>query len=213
MRNLFNLDSPLMSFLTKLFNLMLLNLLTLVCCIPVFTIGASLTAMNTVALKIVKDRETSIAKEFFLAFKENFKQGTLIWLIYLIVILVVAADFWIIYSGVVTIPQPIAILVTVLAVVVLMSMIYTFALLAHYENTIKNTIKNAWLLSIANLPRTVLMLMFIVIWCVALYAFIYQLLPLIILFGVSVPAWFVMWQMNKIFIKLDGEDDSTSTAA
>ncbi len=52
---LFNLDSPLMRALGKMADLMWLNILTMVCCIPVFTIGASLTALHYMALKIVRD--------------------------------------------------------------------------------------------------------------------------------------------------------------
>ena len=85
---LFNLDSPLMQGLSKMADLMWLNVLTLLCCLPVVTMGASLTAMNYVALKIVRDEECYISKSFFKSFKENFKQATIIWLMILVAALI-----------------------------------------------------------------------------------------------------------------------------
>lgn len=71
---IFDLDSPLMQVLNKVADLMWLNVLTLICCIPIFTAGASLTAMNYMALKIVRGEECYITRGFFKSFKMNFKQ-------------------------------------------------------------------------------------------------------------------------------------------
>ena len=70
----FDLDSPLMQVLNKVADLLWLNILTLICCIPIVTAGASLTAMNYMALKIVRNEECYITKGFFKSFKQNFKQ-------------------------------------------------------------------------------------------------------------------------------------------
>ena len=96
-----NLDSPLMQGLGKMADLMWLNVLTLICCLPIVTIGASLTAMNYMALKIARNEECYITRGFFKSFKENFRQATVIWLIFLVVILILAGDFAIIKSSVV----------------------------------------------------------------------------------------------------------------
>ena len=57
---IFDLDSPLMNVLNKMADLMWLNILTLICCIPVITAGAALTSMHYVALKIVRNEESYI---------------------------------------------------------------------------------------------------------------------------------------------------------
>ena len=67
---IFDLDSPLMRVLTKMADLMLLNLLALICCIPIITVGASLTALHYVALKIVRNEEGYIIRTFFKSFKK-----------------------------------------------------------------------------------------------------------------------------------------------
>lgn len=72
---IFNLDSPFMQFLSKMTDLLLLNLVAGICCVPIVTIGASLTALNYVTLKMVRNEDCYIFKSYFKSFKENFKPG------------------------------------------------------------------------------------------------------------------------------------------
>ena len=55
MDKFFNMDGPVMRGLTRVFDLVLLNLLTVLCSIPLITIGASLAAMHSVLLKMVRN--------------------------------------------------------------------------------------------------------------------------------------------------------------
>lgn len=82
MDKIFNLDSPVMQALNKVADLIWLNILTMVCCIPIITVGAALTAQHYVVLKMVRNREGYITRSFFKSFKANFKQATCIWLIF-----------------------------------------------------------------------------------------------------------------------------------
>ena len=82
---IFDLDSPLMNVLNKMADLMWLNILTLICCIPIITAGAAFTSMHYVALKIVRNEESYITRSFFKSFKTNFRQATLIWLMILLI--------------------------------------------------------------------------------------------------------------------------------
>ena len=80
--NIFDEGSPVLRFLNRVTDLLVLNLLALLMCLPVVTVGASLTAMHYVLLKLVRDEEGYIAKSFFRSFKRNFLQATVIWLIF-----------------------------------------------------------------------------------------------------------------------------------
>ena len=68
MGKFFDMDSPVMRTLNKVADLMWLNILTLVCCLPVITAGASITAMHYVLLKMVRNEESYITKDFFKSF-------------------------------------------------------------------------------------------------------------------------------------------------
>ena len=76
LQGFFNYDNPVWRFIGKLGDLVLLNLLWLVCCIPVFTAGAATTAVYYVTLKLVRDEDDSTIKSFFRSFIQNFKQAT-----------------------------------------------------------------------------------------------------------------------------------------
>ena len=88
MDNLFSYDSKFFIVLGKVSNIVILNLLFLISCIPIITIGTSITATYFVAMKIVRDEETYIVKEFIIRFKENFVKSTKIWFIMIIVLFI-----------------------------------------------------------------------------------------------------------------------------
>lgn len=83
MRGLADPDSKLFSLLEKMTLLMELNLLVLLCCLPVVTIGAAFSSMHTVLLKIYREEEKHIFEDFFRAMKSNLKNGTALWLLFL----------------------------------------------------------------------------------------------------------------------------------
>ena len=136
-------DSGIMRVLSKICDIVCLNVLWLVCSLPIITIGASTTALYTVMLKLVKNEEGYIFKGFLHAFKLNFKQSTIIWLILLLCGGVCFVDY--------------RISEMMLAFFLISVTIYSFALTARYENTIGATLKNALLLTVAKLPYTILM--------------------------------------------------------
>ena len=85
-------DSAYTQIMTKIFNIFWLSILWLLCCIPVITIGASTIALYYVMLKLVKDEETTVTREFFHSFKQNFLQSLPVTVIVLVVVVVLVAD-------------------------------------------------------------------------------------------------------------------------
>lgn len=201
---LFDLDSPLMQGLGKVADLLLLNLLALFCCIPVITVGASMTALHYMALKMARNEECYIARGFFKSFKQNFKQATLIWLLMLFVMVVLVVDFLIMNNSGVEFNTVIRIIITVFALFVFCGSIYVFPVLAKFENTIWRTIKNAFLMSIMQLPKTALMVILYIFPAVFL-VFLPQLAPFAFFFGISVPAWLSAKLYSKLFKKLEDQ--------
>ena len=201
---LFSFDSPLMQFLSKIADLLLLNMLALLCCIPVVTVGASLTALHYMVLKMARNEECYIARGFFKSFRENFKQATLIWLLLLLVIVVLAADFLIMGNSGMEFSGVIRVIITVFSLMVLFDAIYVFPALAKFENTIWRTIKNAFLMSVIQLPKTVLMVI-LYIFPAVIFVFFFQLAPLVFFFGLSVPAFLSAKLYSKFFKRLEDQ--------
>ncbi len=153
----FNMDGPVMRFLSRMADLMILNVIFILCCIPIVTIGASLTAISYVLLKIRDGEEGYIARGFFKSFKQNFRQATLIWLMILGAGILLGLDIYILRSMSGTLAQINTVLIMVLIVLLVFILFYVFAVLARFENTVLNTIKNACLMSILDFPKTLLM--------------------------------------------------------
>lgn len=210
MSKLFDMDSPVMRFLNRMADMIILNILMILCCIPIITAGAAFTAMHYVLLKIVRDEEGYLVRGFFKSFAQNFRQATLIWLLMLLIIAVYVGDWFIfVYSGAVF-PRVLVIGVMAIGIVILMVSMYVFPLLARFDNTIRKTINNAMLLAFANLPKTVLMAVFyalpFIIGYFSAYSFIF-----IILFGFSVPAYVAAWLYSNIFKKFEPEQESVTS--
>ena len=150
----FNQDSWIMQLITRFSNLVVLNLLFLFTSIPIFTIGASLSALYDVVFRMDTDREGKTAIGYFQAFRRNFRQSTAVWLIFLLILVTSYANATI-FSNMTGIS---GIVLSVIAIVILINALlimgYAFPLISQFENTLGNTLKNALLLSIANLPRT-----------------------------------------------------------
>lgn len=155
----FNYDSPIMQFLSRLTDLFILNFLFLICSIPIVTIGASATALYSVTLKMAKNEESYIFSSFFRAFKSNFKHGTVSWLILLLAGTVLVMDYRAV--GIIggAFQQIFSFLLIFFCMIILFPAIYIFPYIARFENTIKNSLKNAFIISIAQLPFTILLLL------------------------------------------------------
>ena len=80
--SIFAPDGKLARCLNCIGNLMILNILTLICCIPLVTAGAAMTALYTMTMRMARNEEGSIVREYFQAFRDNFKQATILWLIF-----------------------------------------------------------------------------------------------------------------------------------
>lgn len=199
---LFNLDNPVWNFMGKVADLVILNILAIICSIPVFTIGASWTALYFVTIRMVRKEEGYVIKDFFRSFKENFKQATIIWLLVLVVAAVFTGDILIYNMMPDKVPQIIIVVVVALGFLALSTIVYVFPLLARFENTTKNTIKNAFLLSIVNIPQTVTAIILMVL-PVVLTLFVLELFPIIIMVGVSLPAFLTSLMLVRIFRKLE----------
>ena len=84
MGRFFDMDNRFFTFMSRVSDLIILNLLCILCCLPIVTAGASITAMFYVTLKMVRNEEAYIAKSFFKSFKQNLKQSIIINLIMLV---------------------------------------------------------------------------------------------------------------------------------
>lgn len=200
------IDNPIIRGIGRIADFVILNLLWLICSLPVITIGASTTALYTVMLKLVKNEEGYIAKGFLKAFKDNFRQGTILWLLFMLSGSILIVDF----SSLKFMPGNVAGIMQVLFLVMgclLVGMaVYAFALQARFENTIKSTLKNALILVFAKLPYTLLIILFsigpVIITILTPQTLMIGLL-LWLFIGAALVAWLNSFLLRHVFVILE----------
>ncbi len=193
-----------MVILTKVADLMWVNLLTLMMCIPVVTAGAALTAKDYMCYKLLKNEEAGITKGFFHSFKQNFKQATLIWLMMLVVLGFIVVDvlFAIGLSG--TGINIVRAIIYAVAFFVYIACIMIFPVLARFDNTVFGTVKSGLHMTVAILPRAILMG---VLYVIPIYVGLkwFAVIPIVIMFGISGPGYISAMLYRKAFEQVEAK--------
>lgn len=158
MSHLFDPDNPFLQFISKIFDLMLLNLIFIFSCIPVITVGASMSALSYVNLKIVRGEDPYIIKNFVKSFRQNFKQSTIVWLLSAAVFAFLFMDFYIINFQNSMLFSAVRVILWVITAVLFSMFLYVFPIISHFVCTTRQAIKNAALMAFGFFPYTVLLL-------------------------------------------------------
>ena len=203
----FSYESKFSQLLLKLCYACYLNLLWFVCSLPIVTIGASTTALYYCCLKIVRDQDNHIGAMFFRAFRNNFKQATVLWLILLGAGLFLAGDGYILYHLRQNTEGTLAVLWTlILAVVIAAAVVYVivleyvFPLLASVSNSNRAMLKNSFLIGTHYLFVTILVF---AVHFAMFFVVVAWFTPLIV-FGEGLCALISAWLLNSILIACSG---------
>ncbi len=160
MNGLLHPDHPVICFLSRLFDLILLNILFIVSCIPILTIGAALSATYQVLFKLIDKKDPSIVKCYWKAFKENFMRATSLWIFIVSAGIGINAALFAIYNRLDPKYELLQIPVCMLVFILLSVAVYAFPLLSRYQCGMKQLLKNTFMISIANIPATVMIAVF-----------------------------------------------------
>ena len=204
------MDNPVFRTIGKMVDLVWINILTLICALPVFTAGASFSAMYYLLLRMAEDKKGPLTGDFFRAFRENFKNATKVWLVALALLIVYAYNLYLIDAGALDglgLFKKITLAVIVLILFALITMlVYTFALFARYDNGVKATLKNAAMLAIAFFPRSLCMTV-LLFFPLALMMLSNYFFWLWILYGFAFPGYLIAMLMVRVFRKAGGEQE------
>jgi len=204
MARIFDLDNPFFSAVSKILSVIGLNFLWLALCVPVVTAGASCTAFYYTIQKNIKNSRGYMLSDFMKSFKENFKQATGIWMILLAVLTVISLDLaavkTLIHQG--RLPEGTQYFFYILMILIGVYAIWTFACLARFENTVRQTMKNAALLMISSLPVSLAVFLLaagavLIIW----------LMPVAVLVMPATALWLASVLLEKVFRKGMSDED------
>lgn len=207
--------SSLGAFLRTLFDLMILNLLWLVCSLPVITVGPATSALCRVSLKLARGEQFPTLETWFSSFRRDFLQALGLGLIGLVGLVTAGVDFWFAVMQTGSLRIIYLIVAVIVSAVVLSYWAWVFALHSAYENTFGQTIKNALSLAFVEPVKTVL------IWIgfavpVACFLFLPEEAVIYlgwayILFAVSAPAYFAARSQIKVFDRFDESESEEQT--
>lgn len=192
MNNIFNYEGKFVSTVNKIIDAFILGVCWLLCSIPVFTVGAASAAFYYAFHKCARQGTGGPFKEFFRGFKANFKQGTVVWLIVALLLLVLSLDLYILLSGALQIGNLGSFLVVTSFLILAITAMWglcAFAYLSRFECTTADAVKNSFIITLANLHWALLLLAVFVLAVVAFFC-----VPVLSLF---VPAIY-MFLANRI---------------
>lgn len=201
MEGFFSMDGKGFRFLSTASELVILNLLWLLCSLPVVTIGASATALYSVSIKIVKNEESYVAKGFFHSFKQNFRQATVIWMLMLAVIAVLYFDFYFSAHAQVEGAALLFIPFALAGMLLVLTMIYVFPVLAVFDNSIGKALRNSLYMALAHLPYSVLAAV-VTTGPVAVVFLLRYRISLAVFIDLVIGFAFFAWVNSHIFVKL-----------
>jgi uncharacterized membrane protein YesL len=206
MDKFFDSENPVMRFLSRLVDLAVLNIVTVIYSLPLVTFGGAMAAMNYVLLHLVRGDETYVIRMFRKSFRDNFRQGVPEGLLVILIAVITAVDMWALHGSDSRLLTVMMIIITIAAVFIFVTAVYMFALQSRYENTVKGTIVNAFRLSVGNLPSTAAMAAAWTAWAFVL-VYLHKAAALaFLLYGFTLPGYICAMMLDRIFEKLEKEE-------
>lgn len=168
---IFNPQNRFWSFMEKIVNLCVLSFLWVLFSLPVITAGASTAALFHYTLKLAKDEEGYVAKTFFRAFKKNFLQATILWLLILFAGAFLVLDLYYcqFMTGLGAVRWAVTFGLVSLLIVYFLTIIYVFPLLAFFQTQVKKCIAHSFVMAMGNLYVSVTIVVIYVVSAVASY--------------------------------------------
>ena len=201
MGRIFDINSKFMQIAMKGADLIILNVLTLLCCIPILTIGPAFAAMHYTLLKLYRDEEGGIFKTFFHGFAANFRQGVALTFVYLLFFGILFLDYQF-GSRTEGIMRFVLYALPFLALIGGLSLCWVFPLLSRYQNTVFGTIKTTLAATLAH-PFKSLMMTALMIAPFLLLLATNLGVPVIATFGLSLCGFLRVMLYDPIFKKLE----------
>lgn len=161
MKNIFDLDGGVMGVLSKVADMLILSILYIIFCLPLFTIGAATTALYYTTVKSIRRGRGYIWRNFWTAFKSNFGKATIMWVV--LAALTALLSFNMYYAGDLnnSFGKVLFFIYIILTCIIAMTAVYIFPEQSRFVLSVKDVVRNSFLMSIRHLPFTLLMVVIV----------------------------------------------------
>lgn len=190
------LNSRFYSILNGFSNFLILNTFFVVSCIPVITIAPATAAMFGVVREWKLHQDSSVVRNYFRYFKENFKQSFLIGIIWTVMLLSLYLNYFYMSQDHSLLKYLILVPLTILSLIFMCTSVFLFSVMSHYKVTWTGAIKNSFFMSVVNFPTT-----FLILGVLALLTSILFYIPGTVLIIFSIGAYLNFSLCNRAFMK------------
>lgn len=209
---MFKYDGPIFRILSRCLDIIVLNVVWTICCLPIVTIGPATVALYTVMFKMKEDKDDRILRLFFIAFKDNFKQSFLTTLVLIPFGFILYLDYRVIYFDETFSADYLRGLFWVVLILLFAFISWIFPLEAKFENTLKAMLKNTWMMMVRHLPITLIITLLnlspiLLLYYAPVFTVDY-LLTFWIFFGFALIAFVNSRLIYKVFSQYFGSSDS-----
>lgn len=203
MSGIFDPENKMMQIGVKFADLLLVNAMTMLLCIPVITAGAAFSALHYMALRILRDEQTGVIREYWHAFRQNLQQGTQLLLIYLGIGMVLGCDIYLIAADMINWGQYFNLLVLAVTAVYLISLVWIFVLQSRYTYGIRDMIKYSLVLGFRNILPSVAMVILTAA-PIALFLVSAKAVPFVLLMGAGMSAFLQAMLYSRVMDRFEG---------
>lgn len=202
MSRFFSTNNPVFGALEQIIDIAWVSILWIVFSIPLFTVGASTTALYYTVTKVVRNHRSYIWREFFSSFRSNFKQSTIIWLLYALVMSILWIDIHVMGMFDSTIAATMKYTFAIAMVMMTAVLFYALAYTARFVQKVKRIIINSALMAVRHLPQTILIMLIAALAVLSVY-----LMGIAFIFAPAVAAVLDSILLEKIFVRYMSEED------
>ncbi|WP_167955867.1 YesL family protein [Anaerosporobacter faecicola] len=207
MGSFFSLEGGFFGGMGKIFDVVFVSILWVLCCIPVITIGPATTALYYCVVKAIRRERGYISKEFFHSFKQNFKQGAIVGIIFTVLGVLMSINFYVVRQMKGNMAAILFGIYMAMSIVAYVTAIYAFPNLSRFTLTVKNVFKNSLIMAIRHLLSTIIMAIIILVAGVVMYV-----IPITTFFLPGVACLLVSLLMEKILKRYTPESTDTLDA-
>ena len=204
---MFRPDSLLIRFLTKICDLLFLNIMFVLSCVTIVFSGAAVTSLYAVTLKMIRGQDYAPVKDFLRALRENFLPSFPAAILLLVDVTLLAILRAALYAETLLMPPALFVLLAIITIFLTALLSWLFPLLARFENTFSRHLNNAVRLALVNLPVTFLLTavnLLPLLLCLLIPPSLGVVFAFWLLFGFAAGAWVNSFYLNRIFQSLQG---------
>lgn len=207
MARIFDMDNKFHVIMGKVADLIILNIVFMITCIPIVTIGPALIGLYEVTLKMVKNQESYIVKSYMQAFKANMKRGISVGIVVEIVALILAVDLWLIMGNEGELWMVLKVVLLAISIAIAMMASYVFPVFAKFNDPMKSIIKSTVYMMIGFLPVSLGITIFnclpvIIFFCIDSYQVIFYLVAVYMVIGCALTAFLNSIMLTSVFDKI-----------